>query len=136
MKKLLLLCLVVLTSICTVSAQKNVLIHISVENEQTGILESPLKHGLSTSDFNYELINQNTGYDHWSCFSDWMHQSEIAYMANLFCYGPYLEVYRCTVTVNKPGHKLNGRSDSFEFVMTTEGVDSFVMENGIVIESR
>lgn len=135
MKKLIFLCSMIFITMSSVLAQSNILIQISIENEYTGILESPLQYGLSTNDLEYQLINLNNGLDLWApSFSRWVYKDERAYVADLLTPSDSGNTYRCTVKINKPGHKLHGLTASFEFLQTISSVQWFSMENGIVFK--
>lgn len=121
-------------TISSVLAQSNILIQISIENEYTGTLESPLKYGLSTSDLEGHLLDVKYSYDLWSsCHPQWIYEDDRTYLVNLLFPGQFGELYRCTIGINKPDHKLHGLTASFDF-LPTSGVQSFVMEKGIVFK--
>lgn len=140
MKKNLFLCLFFVICAYTASAQagSSIAIQISIQNEYTGILESPLRYGLSTDDFQFELVNtEDKTHNLWPYyFEAWVSSPKDP---ELFLFKLRLRAYdignsfTCYVVISKPGHKLNGLSVSLDFLMKNS-VTTLAGRNGIVFE--
>lgn len=79
------------------------LVQISVENEYTQQLESPIRYGLTANDFTIEVtdfINQSANMGDPYLDGD---INEMYYMVPVWSYH-----IKIKFTINKPGHKLHG----------------------------
>lgn len=135
MKKIFLLCFIVITSICTASAGVTVFFTVSIENEYTGALESPLKYGLTTDDLKCQIVREN-GYDFWQDYPEgyrWNQATEVVYSSLLYLEITMGEKVDFIVTIDKPGHKLHGSSTSFTTNLHADG-NIFILENGLVFK--
>ncbi len=132
MKKLFLLCLINILSLYAFS-QITIAVQVSIENEYTQALESPLKYGLLPEDFKCKMIQKSSEEDWWEAsFSQWITNDQY-YLASLISHAEIEKEYEFIVTINKSGHKLNGLSNSFHSTLKG-GVNSFIMESGWIIK--
>lgn len=123
-KNLILLCLIFFTMI--LNAQPVAFIEISVENEYTGILESPERYGITPSDLIYEATYPGG----LGTFEEtyWSSDLEVMYFMTYLRNVPkYVTI---VFTINKPGHKLNGLKAEVT-VATFTNVDKFGKEGAI-----
>lgn len=116
----------------------NYFVHISVYDN--GNYENPALYSLTASDFEWELVllrnNCSKGADDnaGTLTSEYYFavQGDFDVFRGCGVWVPFQDEVECRVRINKPGHPMDGQSHSIRFLMTDEGLQSYILGNGIV----